>query len=119
MSRLASSEADTLDEESWAELVARSLSSSRAAIDLTDSYLFDFVGQLSERTSLRNAAWAGSTRRGGPPSECTPSPAFLSHGIQAGRPLTSRCAVVLPDGEERLEDRRPSRGRTQLEAGAR
>ncbi len=53
MSRLASSDADSLDAESWAELVARSLSSGPAGIDLTDSDLSDFVDHLSARTSCQ------------------------------------------------------------------
>ena len=49
LSRLASAEADSLDAESWAELVARCLSSSPSAIDLSSNYLCMFIDSLSKR----------------------------------------------------------------------
>ena len=91
LSRLASSEADGLDAESWAELVARSLSSSPAAIDFWQIAFYMILLDLLANASRGNAGRAGSMRRGGPPSECTPSPASWSHGIRRGRPLTSLC----------------------------
>ena len=48
LSRLASSEADELDAESWADLVARCLSTSPAAIDFSNRVLYDFLDHLSE-----------------------------------------------------------------------
>ena len=49
LSRLASAEIDSLDAESWAELVALSLGSSPTAINLPANYLYDFLDHLSER----------------------------------------------------------------------
>lgn len=49
LAQLASSEADKLDAESWADLVARSLSTSPGAIDLTSNYIYEFLDHLSER----------------------------------------------------------------------
>jgi eukaryotic-like serine/threonine-protein kinase len=49
LAQLASPEADPLDAETWAELVARSLSSGPAPIFPPDRHLCDFVDHLSER----------------------------------------------------------------------
>ena len=49
LSRLASSEADSLEPESWAELVAQSLNLSSSAIDLPFNHLSEFVDHLSDR----------------------------------------------------------------------
>jgi tetratricopeptide (TPR) repeat protein len=49
--RLASSEADVLGAESWAELVARSLSSSAAPFDLSGNDAYDFIELLGHRVA--------------------------------------------------------------------
>jgi serine/threonine protein kinase/tetratricopeptide (TPR) repeat protein len=49
LARLASSDADELDAESWAELVARSLSSSPASRDHHTDSLYYFIGNLCGR----------------------------------------------------------------------
>ena len=51
LSRLASVEADSLDAESWAELVATSLSLRPSIINSHDKFLLDFVQLLSARAS--------------------------------------------------------------------
>ena len=52
-SRLASSEADVLDSESWAELVARCLSSGTSPVVPPDRHLCDFMDGLSEPIALQ------------------------------------------------------------------
>ena len=49
--RLASSEADVLSAESWAELVARSLTSSPVPVDLSGNYAYDFIELLGHRVA--------------------------------------------------------------------
>jgi len=56
LSRLASSEANTLDSESWAELVARSLSSGPAAIDLSGNNVYIFIDHLFHRIAEQRRA---------------------------------------------------------------
>jgi tetratricopeptide (TPR) repeat protein len=51
--RLASSEADVLGAERWAELVARSLTSSPAPFDLSSNYAYDFVELLGRRVACQ------------------------------------------------------------------
>jgi hypothetical protein len=49
--RLASPEADVLGAENWAELVARSLTSDPAPIDLSDHYAYMFIERLATRVA--------------------------------------------------------------------
>lgn len=62
--RLASPEADALGEESWAELVARSLTSGPVPVDLSGNDAYDFIERLGYRVARqRRMGWMDQARR--------------------------------------------------------
>ncbi len=64
LSQLAASETDNLDAESWAELVAQSLSSSPTTIELKDNWIDVLFSRLRERiTWLRRLGRTDEARR--------------------------------------------------------
>ena len=92
LSRLASSEADELDAESWADLVARCLSRVPPPSTFLISIYMLYIDHLSERIASQRRL-RRIDERGGLPTECTPSRRLLVARYPPGRSLTSHSCM--------------------------
>ena len=119
LERLASSECDSLESERWAELVARCLNLSSTAIDLPYSHLSEFVDRLSDRiTWQRHLGHIDEARRS------TGRMHAFAQLLVARYPHSSAAHFALSGAfmqvaKNSWRPHRPSRHRTELDAGDR